>query len=101
MDQNNENIETITVDGETYNVADLSPEIQNLATIYAEWQADGSAAKKEYLKCTAALRDLSREIGQAVRKAKEAEATQEDTQDVATVADAETAEESTDSGDAV
>jgi hypothetical protein len=69
MDQNNENIETITVDGETYNVADLSPEVQNLAAIYGEWQADGAAAKKEYLKCTAALRDLSREIGQAVRKA--------------------------------
>lgn len=64
-----EKIETITVDGAVYQVEDLSAEIQNLVAIYSQWRADAEQARLDHLKVNAALRELSREIGQAVRTA--------------------------------
>lgn len=58
----------ITVDGVTYPVANLPPDIQNLFNVYQQWNSELSEAKLEVFKLEAAIRSLTAEVEARIRQ---------------------------------
>lgn len=76
----NEAIEQLTIDGTTFQVADLPGEIQQLVTKYEEWRERLVIAQDEALLVASALRDLGSNIVNSIKQneaAEDARATEE------------------------
>lgn len=63
---------TITVDGKTYELDKLSPQIQQAVAIYNRFSADLSEAQLTVIKCQAAVTSVGQQIAEAIKKADEA-----------------------------
>lgn len=80
---------SITIDGETFAVADLSAEVQQLVQYLDQWRQDEVEQSSELLKTRSALRDLQNVLLQQLQKDKDAAAEEAATDDVPTVAQTE------------
>jgi len=69
-----EPITTVNVDGKPYNVADLTPGIQELVEVYFDWQVQELEARNSLLQISCAKNDLSRQIIQQIQAAEKAKA---------------------------
>jgi hypothetical protein len=63
-----EEIKTINIDGTAYEVSGLSTQTQQLVELYNDWRVKAADARSTSLAWEASLRDLSREIIEAVKK---------------------------------
>lgn len=68
---------SITVDNETFAVADLSPEIQQMVQYLDQWRQDEVDQAAELLKTRAALRDIQNTLLQQFQADQEAAAREE------------------------
>jgi len=59
---------TITVDGKTYELDKLSPQIQQAVAIYNRFSADLSEAQLTVIKCQAAVTYIGQQIAEAIKK---------------------------------
>lgn len=58
---------TITVDGQNFLESSLPVDIRSLLGVYRQWQDETQKSRLEMLKGEAALRDLSKEISEAIK----------------------------------
>lgn len=63
-----EKINTITLDGVTYNVADFSQSVQQAITIYNSFTADLNKVQLEVVKHQAAIQNIGTQIAEAIKK---------------------------------
>lgn len=59
---------TITIDDQTFNVADLSTEVQQLTAYLDDWRQDEQDQASELLKTRAALRDIQNTLLQQIQE---------------------------------
>lgn len=63
-----EQARTLTLDGETYEVAKFSQQVQQAVDVYNAINADLTKNQLEVIKCQAALQNLGAQIAAAVKK---------------------------------
>ncbi len=68
---NVEPIKVLNVDGETFEVASMSENVQRLVEYYNDWRENEAKHRSALLMTQAGMRDLSREIIGAIRKEQE------------------------------
>lgn len=66
--------QTITVDGKTYELDKLSPQVQQAVAIYNRFNSDLSEAQLSVIKCQAAVATVGQQIAEAIKKEIEAAA---------------------------
>ena len=62
MSEKNEQISTIIIDGETYDISMFSERVVKLATIISVWEKEQQQIQMDLAKVGAALREAHREI---------------------------------------
>lgn len=62
---------TITVDGEKFVIADLSPQIQNAINLLNQWNAQKTEAEQKVVQLQYAVNALSVELAKAIKPAAE------------------------------
>jgi len=73
-------VQSLNIDGNVLQVADLGPKVQALVSVYNEWNQQLADAQNKFALIQAALNDLSRQIiGQVKQDAEEAAAAAADT----------------------
>jgi hypothetical protein len=55
-------VANLVIDGKTFSIASLSPEVQELVVLYQRWGNERTEAQIEVAKCEAAQRAISVEI---------------------------------------
>lgn len=76
MDQ--EQKQTVTIDGKTYDFNALPPDIQNMVMLYNSWNSQLVQNRTEVIKLECAIRALTEDILKAMPKSEDAEKIQTD-----------------------
>jgi len=75
----------ITIEGKNYNFQDLTPDVQNMVTLYNSWSTDLVKQRTEIIKLELAIRSVTQDIMNSMKNVTSEEPEKTDVIDVPTI----------------